>query len=130
MALLPPAVPGADGDVILPEQRALEAEPGAGQHPEGAVALYQRLPAEAALLRRQGGGNLQVVEQGGGLADAPPVGVHPLQADGLLIKQAHGFFFPRIKMVCLQQMSSMSSAVAAGMRIWAPHWAQIKSTEL
>jgi len=39
-------------------------------------------------------------------------------------------FFPRINMVFLQQMSSMSSAVAAGMRIWAPHWAQMRSMEL
>ena len=105
-------------------------EPGPGQHPKGPVFLHQGLPAKAPLRRGKACGDLKVVQQGGWLADTPPVGVHAGQADGLFIKLAHVSCFPRITMLVLQQMSSMSSAVAAGMRTWAPHWVQIRSTEL
>ena len=52
------------------------------------------------------------------------------QTDGVFIIQTHVRCFPRIKMVFLQQISSMSSAVAAGIRTWAPQSAQMMSTEL
>ncbi len=47
-------------------------EPRPGKHPEGSVPLHEDLPGEASVLGRQGGGHLEVVQQGSGLADPLP----------------------------------------------------------
>ena len=113
-------VPGADGEGLLPPQGAAELIPHPGEHPEGVVAVCGHVPAEAPVLGGLGGRLLDVAQQGGGLAVAVPIHVPGVDGQGHLVKEAHLDSFPRSSSVVLQQMSSRSSAVAAGMRIWAP----------
>ena len=123
-------VPGADGQLLLPPQGPLQAVPHPGEHPERPVLPGDDLPGEAAMLRGLGGRLLEVSQQGRGLADPLSVHIPGVDGQGHLIPQAHVSALPRISRLVLQHRSSMSSAVAAGMRISAPHWPHTRSTEL